>query len=208
MARAFAKISICFLCGKVHTQRPPVCDFCLNALYSLRGNSVGRRELKSRSLWLWQNSSPRAFFELSHAMKQSEVADWCVFAEWMCESFRLPKSGVLVPAPSRRWGTKDHAWCLAKALSNLTGFPLKNILARKGGLQQKHLKKSDRVQFKAELIDPDWQCSDYTTVIIVDDILTTGSTARGCLEALCYPKRYEVWTLIDRAPCGGTPLLI
>lgn len=172
---------------------------------------MARPGLTSRSLWLWENSSPRVFFELSHALKHSYVEDWRLFAKWICENARFTKNPVFVPAPSRSWGAKDHAWCFAKALSDLTGFEFKNVLARKGSTQQKRLSRAERSQFQAELIDPDWQCTDYTTVILVDDILTTGSTARGCLQALGHqrlPNKAEVWTLIDRAPCGGPMLLI
>lgn len=210
MINQLLNVSTCILCGAAHLVRPPLCQFCLTALNSLRKKRIERRDLRSQSLLFWQNSSPRAFFELLHAMKHSQPSDWQIFAEWMCESFRLPKSAVLIPAPPRVWGTKDHAWCFAKALSDLTGFPMQNVLARIGGTQQKWLKKSERMLFRAELIEPDWQCSDYTTVILVDDIITTGSTARGCLTALGNPNRHQVWTLIDRgaSSCGKSPLLI
>jgi predicted amidophosphoribosyltransferase len=146
---------------------------------------------------------------LARAMKSSQKEDWLPFAEWFVEGINPPQGAVIAPAPPKRWGTKDHAWGWAWALSNVLGLPLRTPLMRVStAYAQKDLGRIGRGSVRIDLADPEWNCSDYKSVIIVDDIVTTGSTARSCYRAIGSPARAAVWTLFDRISCDAPFTLI
>ena len=110
----------------------------------------------------------------------------------------LDKKFVLVPAPPgpERGFLQDHACLLARSLSYFSGLRLKNILvsltnwkkqAQKTRAERKHL------SFQTPVGAP-----RYDHVIFVDDVLTTGATARAVYLALGRPARFLALTLAWR----------
>lgn len=202
----------CAICGAWGVRLPPLCGYCFPRVRSLVPDRPFERRLASSprvlSLFLWSTQGPLVFRKLARSLKISTERDWSLWVEWFCERIILPRSAVLVPAPAKRWGARDHAWYLARAFSQKTGFPVRNVLARSSRVEQKTLSGVARRSNRVELIDPTWECSDYRSVIIVDDIVTTGGTISACFEALGRPPGAQAWTLLDRAPCDvSTPLV-
>lgn len=165
-------------------------------------------QLQVQSLLLWTNGGPKAVHKLAMQMKQSQPEDWLFFAEWLLERVTIPKKAVLVPAPPRKWGHRDHAWGFAWALSQISGLPLRSPLVRVNASPQKDLSRMARAGIRIDVADPEWNCSDYRSVILIDDIVTTGSTAKACNIALGRPKSAVVWTLFDRMPCDAPSALL
>ena len=102
---------------------------------------------------------------------------------------------LIVPAPSRVFKRRDHSSCLAEALSLITGWELANILVyddfdqsaqkTKGALERENRK------FKASMPITGFN----GTLIFVDDVVTTGSTAVAAWNALGKPRNFEVWCI-------------
>jgi predicted amidophosphoribosyltransferase len=204
---------VCALCGALDVRRPPLCRFCHKTFHSLIPRGGIQRihgPLHTQSLFLWDEKSPPAFGLMASVLKQSVPEDWLIFAEWLLDRMPQPPSGgtAVVPAPARVWRAHDHAWNWARALSDIGGFKLCNPLVRVNTQAQKELSRSARSQIRIEVADSDWNCSDYKSVILVDDVLTTGSTAQACYRALGRPEGGIVWTLFDRAPCDAPAPLI
>ena len=105
-------------------------------------------------------------------------------------------SPVFVPAPPRSKFKEDHAFMLAKALSFYFGGEVKNLLERDSASRfQKKQSKRDRAFVKMKSKE---FVSFRQPVVFVDDVLTTGSTARVAFQTLNKPPNFFIFTLTWR----------
>jgi predicted amidophosphoribosyltransferase len=104
------------------------------------------------------------------------------------------RSPILVPAPSSA-NQIDHAFLFAQMLHRYTGWPMKSCLQKGTRVAQKHL---DKWQRQSVEITADEKISDGQAVIFVDDVVTTGATAKAAYLALGRPKNFFVIALASR----------
>lgn len=117
---------------------------------------------------------------------------------------------VIIPSPARVNGAKDHAFCLAQALSIETGWDLLDLLEFQNVEEaaQKHkgvqlraqrifqIKKAAKIlAFNNVELPTPIEDLHYGTIIFIDDVVTTGSTAMAAWNALEKPPRFEVWCM-------------
>jgi len=157
-------------------------------------------EFNVRSLFSWDQHSPKGLTDLVYGLKGIEDSQaWLEIALWMIRkfSFRLERP-VFVPVPGTR---PNHAYGLAAALSRVMGHPVQDALVKVNSRRQKDLGREERRNVRF-VLRSGHLCTDYRSVIIVDDVVTTGATAMAAYQALLRPKHCEVWCLMDRQPCG------
>jgi predicted amidophosphoribosyltransferase len=153
------------------------------------------RGFQVNALLSWYDSSERALPWLVKSLKgQEDAAVWRQIATLFLQVFGVPQAQALVPVPSA------HSRGLARALSELSGLPIHDVLIATKPSGQKRLNRGERQRIGFAI---QGDCSKYTSVIVCDDVVTTGATARAAMRALGLPSRSAVWCLVDRRPCGG-----
>ncbi len=103
--------------------------------------------------------------------------------EWLAPGNLL--SGTIVPAPTaplRSLGRGfDPAAEIGGALAELTGLPLDPCLRRRGGGRQLGRRRAERIGHPPRI---EARGPAPRSVLLVDDVLTTGATLSACARAL------------------------
>jgi predicted amidophosphoribosyltransferase len=103
--------------------------------------------------------------------------------QWLAPAHML--SGAIVPVPPapsrlRRRGF-DPAGELAAALAERLDSPLETCLARRGGRRQVGRRRAERIGQPPQIHSTG---TAPRSVLLVDDVLTTGATMTACAQAL------------------------
>ena len=107
-------------------------------------------------------------------------------------------SPIFIPAPSNSKTKEDHAFKLAEALNFYYGAELKDCLKRDFSFDSQKLKSKNKrslIEMKSVSLIP-----ENRIFVFVDDVLTTGATARAAFLALNKPKNFFIFSLVWRRP--------
>jgi predicted amidophosphoribosyltransferase len=116
------------------------------------------------------------------AMKHGERDPLDAFAELLAA--RAPLDGTLIPLPTTRTRVLERGFDqsaeIARRLAGLRGIPCAEVLAKRGAAQaglgrRERLCAADRFRVRRGAMLP-------TTATLVDDVCTTGATARDALH--------------------------
>lgn len=196
------RLLVCLYCSAIIWSSTQYCSACWSALEYLMRQSPGfasRKGLQIHYLWEWRRE-----YILNHGSyalkKLCCEPTWIRLAELLTHRSGLSEwtDGILIPAPPRKVGEEDHAFRLARGLSQVTGFPLHTLLRRNEfGPAQKS--KTARQRHEIEL-QMDGKLGDFKGLrpIFVDDIVTTGATAQAAKVALRWQTPFTVLALYCR----------
>ncbi|MBX9766934.1 MAG: hypothetical protein K2X47_06655 [Bdellovibrionales bacterium] len=105
---------------------------------------------------------------------------------------------VIVPAPPRKEGSLDHAAIWARALSELVGAPVQEVLVRDSLMRdQRFLKRRERASVKL-LLQSGVEVGSEKIYIFVDDVMTSGATFRAARRALRGSRAVWGWFIAYR----------
>lgn len=133
-------------------------------------------------------------------------AQWLTedFADWIEAAarsrFDLARVDVVLPVPSTLFRLIDRgmnpAACLAKALARRIGRSFRDDVLRRSlaSRKQAYLSEEERWEnAKDSFSVARAEFAKGRTVLLVDDILTTGATLSGCAKALKAAGAWRVW---------------
>lgn len=193
----------CRLCGEgPNFAKAPLCAYCM-AHIECRLISPGWRRLETLpvfSLMSWKNkdsASEKLLYEVKENKGSSLLEP---FAEKIVSSVdpRIFTEGVLLPLPSSTG--RLHSQLLAQTLSMFTGAATVDPLRLREATRQPGKRKTERMerQMEASPIAVE-KLHSYTTVLLIDDVVTTGATMAAARAALRPINRVYGLTLFSRA---------
>jgi len=176
---------LCAACGRSCRAEAVVCTRCGRRLAAAEPFLGGAPQGLD---WAWSSASYEGVArDLVGALKFRRllpVADLMAERiEWLAPAHML--SGTIVPVPPapprlRRRGF-DPAGELAAALAERLGTPLEGCLERRGGGRQVGRRRAERIGHPPRIHAI---AAAPRSVLLVDDVLTTGATLTACARAL------------------------
>lgn len=208
----------CLSCSSFRIDESGLCGKCrqrLSELKSLKnktnlkglGDNSLEGNLMVRELFLWNPGQSDSLSKLIlHLKGDQEERLWQYWAEqFLIHHPELLKCrlGGLVPAPSSG-PYRMHATLFAKALAMHLDCPVLEILEMKTvDGHQREKSRAERLDRDVKLVDKEGKQfialeGDYRNLVLVDDVLTTGSTVRACWRAMGSPRGFQAWVLARR----------
>lgn len=194
----------CPICGRFLPFIDCVCEACFVSLQREFTFNLAEVDLPFPvySLWTW-GELDHSISCLLYSLKGGGGFSFYQFLakESVLQFSFLKKKGVYIPAPPSRRGL-DHAGTFSEALAQVSKFKVLNILQRTGEGRQKYLSRLERARRSIALCKFSGLRKDLVgqaeSVIFIDDVLTTGSTALSAYQALGCPKSFKVLVLAYR----------
>lgn len=208
--RFLACLRMCPRCQLTHSHVDIVCVQCWNELKELIreplkiSSSSYDYAMDVYALFHWteelDHEIRKLIYLLKHARSGFLYEKLAIEFLWRRVGRKRPLSpdAVMIPSPPRQIGNKDHAYFLAEKFSQLTHWPIVNCLHRVFSGEQKLRSVNQRQKVQHVLENRLLNTKNLGRIIFVDDVITSGATARAAFHALGRPKAFEVWALAFR----------
>ena len=190
----------CLICDSVGTHLCAVC-------YKSIGPRIGQREIDGSKFWSGAEYSEQLAKMILLAKEQNSTPARDFLADLIVQSFTVATAGIdttnsiFIPVPSSRSANRARGFRHALLLSRVAGKKIEKLIGAKIEVKellevnrkivdQSKLNKADRIRnlSGAYSLKPlkNMTISDLgdRTIFLVDDLVTTGSSAREGLRAL------------------------
>lgn len=201
----------CAICERVLFAQTWLCEVCLLQLQSYAKPQLGALSVSSAKkvphmyLWLSRHENgallTRYILSLKGGAPPWASHDWV--AKWVNSAkVSFSPQALLVPAPPKLLGCRDHAHQLCEEISKLRNLEIRCLLQRSPSERsQKSASRRERRRLALLYMGSEEDKRDLRSrdVHFIDDVVTTGSTAAATWRALGRPRRFYVWSLIYRS---------
>jgi ComF family protein len=212
----------CVLCGEREGESGtsiPLCARCIQSLVPIGGRRCGRcgKELYSEQefcyacrnnervceevypIFRYADESARLLRSYKSGKRRSLAPFWAELFAGLIDT-RWPER-LIVPVPPRPEKLKRKEWDQIEAIARILerrGYPVHRLLARKVDTQQKRLNREMRKKNaeKAYMVIPSMAGEVASSILLIDDVYTTGATIEACANALLINGAASVAALV------------
>lgn len=178
----------CLICGREQNPAQKICSDCSRwqANYRMKNLIIYNRSVYHYDDFIktiiarWKYRGDYQLYQLFTITFQEKFKQYFP---------NLPKPTYLVPIPLSSERLKHRAFNQAEALAQLLPYPSLNILTRREGEKQSKKNRKQRIMMKNPFTLNRELPAEAKSVILIDDIYTTGTTLRHAA------------TLIQQAGC-------
>lgn len=200
---------VCVCCKRIlpHNSTVPFCDDCYKALPTYRFNEakpLGNIYVE-RCYCLYKYK----MYDVKGIIFHAKTIFTKLFGKFVANEMKeklkkhnlLHQIDVITYAPRKKTSIRKYGFDqgreIAKFLSEATSIPYDNLILRKGkSLEQKFLNPTEREQNVKNLYHFNQNRNvSKKTVLIVDDVITTGSTVTACSKILKENGARQVFAL-------------
>jgi predicted amidophosphoribosyltransferase len=197
---------VCIRCGGfVFSGTPLYCEFCDANLQRWRLNELqvpSEQKFPVYALYAWTILSDSFVRPLVYALKGGRCREqFGILARDFSFRMNLSESPLVLVVPPRKVRSQqDHALAWARSIARIWQVEVWDCLAYPDGETPDSQKKKSVTSRSEREFCPvkNANLPPQARVVFVDDVLTTGSTARAAFKALGSPKGFEVWAIVWR----------
>ncbi|MDA1347680.1 MAG: ComF family protein [Chloroflexi bacterium] len=178
-----------------------LCDWCARSRPEVDG---------IRAPYLFEGVVREMVHDLKYRNIRAAAPDLARLLADFLNTNRVP-GDVLVPVPLHRSAERRRGYnqsqLLARELAKLTRLPLVGHALRRTRYTEPQV-SMDSLDQRRTNIDGAFECFDDIsgrTVLLIDDVVTTGSTMSACAEALKASGAASVWGLALARQSSGQP---
>lgn len=108
---------------------------------------------------------------------------------------------VIVPAPSAKEGNEKRGFNHVQSVFSILGLPMVPLIEKTANIEQKDLSVKERKNIKHILTIKDGNKLHGKNVLIVDDVITTGSTIKAMINLIkpYNPRKIKVLVLSGKS---------
>ena len=204
------ELGTCLNCGSFRNTGTGLCEYCNEKILWPR-LSVGTKRtadgIPVRSLCDWTPGESDEFSNWILSLKHSPKRKWSRLADLFVQHHiaDLGRSvpWLLIPCPNAN-KSRDHALKWAQAIAFYSFGPLTQALEiekkpASGPQKRKTHKERRTIEFAlSEKLTDRKHLDRFEKIIFLDDVVTSGATAKAAHRALGSPEKFEVWCLGHR----------
>lgn len=199
------RLRSCPNCGHVFKKTNLLCDFCWNHLSGRVGpfERVINQRINVNSLFDWRPDEDDLMSLTIMGLKsQEDYRLWIPFAKQILENDDWQGNFVVVPVGTGR--VRNHSLGLARAISNLSGFQVQDVIGVAKTLaptKSRFQTLSERTQTSSKkfYVKNTLSVGADQAVLVVDDVVTTGRSIESVQKLINMENKTKIWTLASRS---------
>ncbi len=192
----------CPNCGSFQITKGLLCLPCMDLAQSswIRKGELFLADHSVIPLFSWPPGKSDTLSWLIRELKTAPQSAWSYYAKLFCAQLspEVCQEPTILISHRSHSGHK-HAFRWAEGLAEVLTLSHIEALELRGPsrIQQKNLTAQDRqTRVMGKLVD--FSYDPKMKIVFVDDVVTTGSTAKAAYKALGRPKNFQVWSLAVR----------